>query len=124
MGGEIIIRVFFTILDNLKLYHWDTKKYSRHVSTDNLHNKLSELIDKFVEVYIGKYGRPVFTESFSVKIKQYNDQNITVALKSYINFLTNDLVTHLDPKIDYDLFNIRDEILSELNKTMYLYTLN
>ena len=36
-------------LNNIKGFHWQTKSYAEHQVLDLYHNKLTELIDKFVE---------------------------------------------------------------------------
>ena len=38
--GDEIVRAFFTFQHELKLYHWQTKSYSRHKATDKLYEKL------------------------------------------------------------------------------------
>jgi hypothetical protein len=45
-----------TLRDQIKLYHWETLSFPRHKATDELVTNLDANIDKFVEVYIGKYG--------------------------------------------------------------------
>jgi len=123
MGCETIVQVFFHMLLNIKLYHWETVIYARHKSSDDLHGNISELIDKFVEVYMGRYSRPEYKTSFNINVKQLTDDNIVEVLEEYIEVLKYDLPKFLKPS-DTDLFNIRDEILSEFNKTLYLFTLN
>jgi hypothetical protein len=123
MGCETIIQVFFSMLLNIKLYHWETMMFSRHKASDELHSSLSDLIDKFIEVYIGRYTRPKFKSSFDIKVKQLNDSNIVEVLHEYIKFLKHDISKYIKDS-DTDLLNIRDEILGEFNKTLYLFTLN
>lgn len=123
MGCETIIQVFFHMLLNIKLYHWETKMFSRHKASDELHGSLSELTDKFIEVYMGRYSRPEFKSSFDITVRQLNDSNVVKVLQEYIKFLKHD-VTLILKESDTDLLNIRDEILSEFNKTLYLFTLN
>lgn len=123
MGCETIIQVFFHMLLNIKLYHWETKMFSRHKASDELHGSLSDLIDKFIEVYMGRYNRPEFNGSFNIKVKELNDSNIIEVLHKYIKFLKHDISKYVKDS-DTDLLNIRDEILAEFNKTLYLFTLN
>ena len=118
--SESIIQVFFHMTSNIKLYHWNTMQYSRHKASDELHSALSSLIDTFVETYIGEYKRPQF--SFNIKVKLINDNSICELLREYIQFLKFELPKQLD-KSDTHLLNIRDELLTELNKTLYLFTL-
>lgn len=108
---------------NIKLYHWQTTIYVRHKATDELLDHLLDAIDKFIEIYIGKYKRPSFKNGFNIPVKELNDDDIVSLLKSYIKFLNKDIYKYLK-KSDTDLLNVRDDILGHLNKTLYLFTLN
>ena len=117
------IQFFFTMREQIKVYHWQTHTYSRHKATDEVIDALDEHIDKYVEVYMGKYGRPKFTiNSNTLKIKNLNEKSIVSFVNTCINVLKTVLVKHLKPA-DTDLFNIRDEMLGELNQLLYLFTL-
>jgi hypothetical protein len=123
MSAEIIC-LLMTLRDQVKIYHWQTMKYPRHAATDELVGKLDENIDKFVEVYIGKYGRPNFTsKTSSIKIHNFHDADGPSYLKSAATWLSKKLPKHVK-KEDTDLLNIRDEILADLNQTLYLFTLH
>ena len=50
--GKIALYFMF-VRDQLKIYHWQTKNYARHKSSDDLVEKLSEKMDKFIEVMQG-----------------------------------------------------------------------
>ena len=123
MGCETIVQVFFHMMLNIKLYHWETFSFARHKGSDELHGNLSELIDKFVEVYMGRYKRPEYKTSFNVQVKQLNDENVVDVLNEYVQFLKYELPKYLKES-DTDLTNIRDEMLGEINQTLYLFTLN
>jgi len=113
-----------TLRDQIKIYHWQTMSFPRHKATDELVSKLDDNIDKFVEVYMGKYGRPKFSgRTSTIKIRNFHDKEASTFLKSVIVWLTNKLPKHLK-NTDTDLLNIRDEILGDLNQTLYLFTLN
>jgi len=121
MSGEIV-NLMLTLRNQVKIYHWETMKFSRHKSTDDLVGKLDDSIDKFVEVYIGKYGRPKLTSrTGTIRLRNFTDDEATEVLKQAIQWLTVRLPTLLSNK-DTDLLNIRDEILSDLNQTLYLFT--
>lgn len=107
----------------LKINHWQTKGFARHIAFGETYDKLTILIDTFVEVSMGKYGR--FTlddENNEIKLINLSEMNpkdmVSVCVDALIEF-SNDL----DREKDTDLLNIRDEIMSELNKLMYLLTL-
>lgn len=118
-GGDIVCHML-TIRNQVKLYHWQTGSFARHKATDDLVGTLDTLIDSFVETYMGKYGRPKV--SGSLKLHNFSES----AAKSFVaqqrTYLTSVLPRKLG-KEDTDLLNLRDEILGELNKVLYLFTL-
>ena len=117
------IKIFFHMLMNIKVFHWNTYNFVQHKATDDLYNELQGLVDQFVEVYMGKYSRIRFDESFSVDVHDFDESDFKKLLDYYISFLKKDLPRYLKSS-DTDLLNIRDEMLGLLNKTIYLFTLN
>ena len=118
-GGDIVCHLL-TIRNQIKLYHWQTKQFSRHTATDALTAALDTSIDAFVESYMGRYGRPKV--SGSIKLHNFSES----AAKTFVTKETKYLEQELPRKIgrgDSDLLNIRDEILAELTKVSYLFTL-
>jgi len=118
-GGDIVTSLL-TIRNQVKLYHWQTKSFARHTATDGLTSKLDETIDSFVESYMGRYGRPKV--SGSIKLHNFSES----AARTFVAAQTVYLTTVLPKKIkstDTDLLNLRDELLGELNKVLYLFTL-
>jgi DNA-binding ferritin-like protein len=121
---QIVIQ-FLVMLNTIKLFHWKTTSHATHKATDDLHSKLSESVDTFVEVMLGKHGGRV--NLTNVKTIELNDYNSVDSFKSEINkykeFLKN-MNNVFDAKNDSDLLNIRDEMLGELNQFTYLLTFN
>jgi len=81
------------------------------------------LIDEFVEIAMGKYGRFVLDdETNNIKLINLSEMNpkdmITVCTDALIEFSED-----LDPRKDTDLLNLKDEMLGLLNKLQYLLTL-
>lgn len=103
-----------------------TRSYPRHVASDKLHEKLLELSDKFVEVYIGKYQRPTLSKKdlSLASIDTHSDKDIIGFLDKMTSYLTKDIFKFISLENDTDLVNIRDEILAEINQAKYLFTLN
>jgi DNA-binding ferritin-like protein len=117
------IQFFFTMREQIKLYHWQTKSYSRHKATDMVIDSLDENIDKYVEVYMGKYGRPRMTPKTAMtKVANLSEKAAVEFIKTCIKVLQTTLVKHLQPS-DTDLVNLRDEMLADLNQLLYLFTL-
>ena len=109
--------------EQIKLYHWQTKVYSRHKATDSVIESLDKSIDKYVEVYMGKYGRMKMNSSTgTVSVKNLSESSIINFIKRCIAYLNSELVRKLKEN-DTDLVNIRDEMLAELNQLLYLFTL-
>jgi len=118
------IHFFFLMRDQIKLYHWLTESYSRHKATDDAIEKLDALVDRYVEVYIGKYGRPkIGSPNNVIKVSQMSELTAERFVKSCIAYVVEELVP-ASKKSDTDLTTIRDEILAELNQLLYLFTLH
>jgi DNA-binding ferritin-like protein len=107
--------------DQVKVYHWQTKKYARHVASDELLKKLDTNIDQFVEVFIGKYGRPSFTSKHSIRLHNFHESDAPRLIQDAIMWMQTELPKKLK-KTDNDLLNIRDTIVADLNQTLYLFT--
>lgn len=107
------------IHNQLKFFHWQTTSYARHQAYGGTYDALTDLIDNFVEVLMGKYGRvPVLP----MKVYNRNEKDSMTFIEETIAYLLG-LSTMLSPTSDTDLLNIRDEMLSEFNKLKYLLTL-
>ena len=123
MSGDII-HMMMSLYDQVKIYHWQTMHFPRHEAAGKLIDALDDLIDSFVETYMGKYGRPKLTgKTSTIHLRNFQDKQAPALLKEAIDWLSNDLPKKLKPT-DTDLLNIRDEIVAVLNRTLYLFTLN
>ncbi len=119
-----IIKFFFTLENTLKLYHWSTKSYSRHISSDNLFNNIISTSDKFMETYQGKYGKINIGLDFIINSKVLNDNEIIAFLNEAKIWLQNIVRNNILNENDTDLLNIRDDLLGNINQTLYLFTFN
>ena len=118
------VNFFFSMREQIKLYHWQTHSFARHKATDDVIKALDENIDKYVEVYMGKYGRPRMTSSTNtVRVQNITEKTVVKFIKTCITYLDGPLVKRLKAT-DTDLVNIRDEIKGDLNQLLYLFTLN
>jgi hypothetical protein len=117
------IYFLLTLRNQLKLYHWQTKSYARHKAVDKILKELDEHIDSFVEIYIGKYGRPKLSAAQgTLKMRNLTDAGATSLCKSAAIYLQKQLVKGLTTA-DSDLINIRDEMMGEMHQLLYLFTL-
>lgn len=120
---------FFIIQNYLKINHWQTSSYSQHVAIGNLYDVLTPLMDQFIETLQGQLPeRIMFKKVESIDINNQTDKDIKKILQISAKWLQNEL-----PKIllrdesltmNTDLKNIVDEMLGEINKTLFLLTLS
>jgi DNA-binding ferritin-like protein len=122
-----IVMMFLQMLNTVKLYHWKTYNYSQHKATDKLYSDLNDNIDTFVETMLGKTGDRVnLTAQKTIPLFDFTNLiDFTKEIEKYKKFLIN---MNIDAGVNItnnsDLFNIRDEILGNLNQFTYLLTLN
>jgi len=122
------ILCFLELLNTIKIYHWSTLSYPTHKATDELHSKLSELIDSFIEIYIGHLSRrsgagiPVFKRG-ATAIPFCECKSLDAFCK-----VLDDNIVHLEGLTERlngytDLVNIRDEMVGALAQALYLLRL-
>ena len=129
-SAEYILR-FLEMLNTIKIYHWSTLSYPTHKATDELHSKLSELIDSFIEIYIGHLSRragagvPVFKRGGGTSTISFCEcKSLDVfrkKLDGYVIFMEG-LTERLDGYTD--LVNIRDEMVGAVTQALYLLRLS
>jgi len=119
----MIVTNLLTLHNQLKIHHWQTKSYAEHQALGGAYDEFSELIDEFVEVFMGKYGRIESKDGFKIELSNYKDISASDFVDKYIDYLINELPKSLE-ETDTDLFNIRDEMLAQLHKLKYLLTLS
>ncbi len=118
-----IVQFFFTLREQIKLYHWQTSSYARHKATDDVISKMDEHIDLFVEVWMGKYGRPKLTRATQdIRLRNMSEVGAVKFVKGAIDYLQGPLTRALKGT-DTDLANIRDEMIGDLHQLLYLFTL-
>jgi DNA-binding ferritin-like protein len=120
-----IVLTFLQTLNMIKLYHWKTYSYATHKATDELYFKLNDHMDSFVEIMLGKHGDRVnLTRVKSISLKDYTSvsdfkREILKFREFLIKLNTNKSMENL---ANTDLYNVRDEILGDINQFLYLLT--
>lgn len=126
-----IVAEFFTFIIYIKMLHWQTESYAQHKTTDALLLAIDPLFDQFMETLQGELNTKLnISSSINIVINNMNNLSSTEIL-SYLTkfeiFLTKNLdimISSPEIKNKTSLFNIRDEILGEVQKTKYLMTFN
>ena len=120
--GSKMLNKLLEIKTQLKVYHWQTKLYSRHLAADKFLTKAEDIIDNIIEVYQGKYGViDLNNKNKNVKIDNISNADITKYLMAIKKYLEEDYVKILNKNINTDLLNLRDELLASINTTIYLF---
>lgn len=118
-----LITTFMEMLTMIKLYHWNTHSFAQHKATDEIHDRITENVDKFVEVLLGKdESRLNHLQEKIRAIRSKNTGDFKARLYEYRECMIR-LTDCFDARRDTDLLNIRDEILGDLNQLLYLFTL-
>ena len=124
MSGEHV-HFFFQLRDQLKLYHWQTEVYARHHATDRFLRRLDKTMDTFVEVYIGKYGRPTIKgKNATVELHQMTELRAVRCVDAAVRYLKGPLTKSLRAPVDMDLMMLRDDMIADLEQLRYLFTLH
>lgn len=117
------VSILLQLQNQLRIYHWQTENYAAHKALGNAYETLDDLIDTFIEEFMGKYGKIRSEKGFNIELKNIDESDINDAINIAMSFLSKDLQNILKEE-DTNLFNIRDEILGELQKLKYLLTLH
>lgn len=121
-----LIPIFLKFISQIKVYHWQTTNYARHIASNDLHTNLSVLVDDFIETYQGKnYRERLILKDANLKLLNLNDEEMVDYLQEFKDFIMNSLPELLPEGMkNPDLVNIRDEMLAIVNQTLYLFSLN
>jgi hypothetical protein len=120
-----LLETFFEMTNTIKLYHWKTTSYAEHKATDELHERISGHVDKFVEVLLGKMTpNRIQYKKTTTPISDCSDK--ATFNNHIIRFrgILIELPSLLDAKNDTDLINIRDEMIADINQFLYLFSLS
>lgn len=118
---ENMVTGLLEMQQQLRILHWQTKAYARHKAYGKTYDELGDLIDEFMEVHMGKYGRFELGGG-AIQLKNLDEVDVGSSLNEYNDFLIS-FNEQLDSEKDSDLLNIRDEMMAKVNRLKYLLTL-
>jgi DNA-binding ferritin-like protein len=104
----------------LRIFHWQTDSYAQHKAFGKIYESLDDLVDSFVEKYMGTFGRSKPTTTFVLELKPLSTSNVDISIQHFIDYL-KDMNNEIPDNTD--LLNIRDEILGEIHQLKYLLSL-
>lgn len=115
-----LISPLIRIQEQLRVFHWQSETFAQHKAFGKAYEELGDLIDQFVEVYMGKNGKVKAKITYSIELDNLGE-NYVDYINSYIGYL--DSLNGELTEQDSDLLNIRDEMKAVLNKLKYLLSL-
>lgn len=105
----------------LRIFHWQTQSYAEHKAFGGAYEALDDLIDTFVETFMGAFGKSKPTSTFNITLEPLDSpdtvRDIIDDFEYYLRGMDSELETLTE------LLNIRDEIMGEVQKLKYLLTL-
>lgn len=121
--GSHLLHKLLELRNQMKLYHWQTEQHSRHIAADKFLDKAEDIIDSIIEAYQGKY-KTIDLDKNNKEIKLHNikDKDIEKYLKTVRDFLVKEYEEYIDKDEDTDLLNLRDELIANINITLYLFS--
>lgn len=113
---------FFKFQNAMKVHHWQTPLFARHKASDELLEKMSDLVDQFMESLQGAQGTRLSFggREVMVPLNDVDDQEASEMVRRMREWLITDLPRVVP--LDSGLANIRDEIVSALDTAAYLFT--
>ena len=118
-----VAHMLLSLKTQVKVFHWQARRYATHKALDRLFERLGELNDKWVETAMGIYGRVLFVgPSTTYIVHNLNDgeapsrtlRRATHTLRRYRRTIFAGVP---------DLSNILDEIIGAIHRTIYLLSL-
>lgn len=119
----LLLKRIMSLPPTIQLYHWQTRSNARHLAAGKLYDAVVPLNDQFMEVFMGKYHRVKTSSTINLSVKCLNSKSAVAYLKENIKFFSNLEKFLPELKSSTDLLSIRDMIVAELNRTLYLFTL-
>jgi len=116
---NLLIKILLQFRMDIKMFHWQTNCYSKHKISDDLLTSVDNISDKIIEVVLGKFNmRPDINDK--ILIRNIDDKFFIELLNYNVKSLEHILIY-----IKFISFkSLIDELLVEINKTLYLMSFN
>lgn len=116
MSNPNIVQFALQTLSQVRYMHWVTTSYHIHKELGNLYERLDELIDRFVESYLGTHLNEKGFGSLSLPVEPVSQtrlySDILIGIKQNFKGISTGM--------DSALKNIIDEITGAIDQTLYL----
>jgi len=99
----------------LKAFHWLTTSFAKHNAFGDAYEVLEDKIDTFVETYFGRFARETFVAAaLGIRGDANNPMECISEFKVYLVSMNRELADAPD------LLAIRDDILGEVDRLIYM----
>jgi hypothetical protein len=118
-AGCMFLHCALEVQAQARVFHLMTHSFAQHKAMQELYESMSDFQDTFMETYIGAYGRPkIMTEIYLCECKDMNSpiEYVKAKRQDFVNMYT--MIEHRG------LINLMDEIISMLDKIIYLLSLS
>ena len=102
-------------LNTIKGFHWQTESYAEHQVLDLYHNKLTELIDKFVET-LKEFKPTTITQQIDIYIDK---ADVIEIIKEYQEKIRDIRASLNSIKENDDLLSIIDDFEQTTNEALF-----
>jgi hypothetical protein len=118
LSDLMLFQVIEHAITQFKRWHHYTTDYPEHEALGDFYEQLSELLDGFMETFIGVNGRNN-NEDFAMQFKRYDRSYAT----EYLDKFAKKLYGLREQIPQSDMQNTMDEMIGLANHTKYLLTL-
>lgn len=115
-----IFKLVLRLQGNIKLYHWNTLNYNRHLISDQLYSNLDPLLDQFVELVLARQDRKASAQPVSISFQIMTDEQFILYLKQFAQAFIQLANKLFDPTTDPDIMSVKDDIISAVQQALYL----
>jgi len=112
---NILVSNLLAFKNLIQVYHWRTKIYKRHIVSGDLYKFIDTEVDNIIEILQKNH---TLNFNFEIPLKNVNDKEIIFMIQQFGNFLLNNKIMKTP-----SLTQIKDNIMTQLDKTLYLFTL-
>lgn len=106
----------------IRIFHWQTNSFAQHKAFGKTYENLDDLIDTFVETYMGIFGKSKPVSVFTLTLEPLDSSDIVFSVLNEFQDYLESMSFELEENTD--LLNIRDSILGEVNHLRYVLTLS
>jgi len=120
-GKVDLVAEFLRMREQFQVFHWQTTSFAFHKAADWIFDELSCNIDKFMESYLGAFGKDKIKGPFKITLLDISATDPVTFTQHCIEVI--DKITVMIQG-ETDLENITADMIGAFHKLKYLLTLS